>query len=298
MTSAIQDGIDRFLWSLWSELGVPGVERRHRSWAIDPEALIYATPGLSSDARLHLEVLRWSAAHGQHVSASRLKGLANLPQEPDTAFADFAATLGAISPVRWAASRGVADKPLPRLSQTKAPALPIERPAMVYFRFRGLCGVGARADVLVSLLSNRRRKTTALDLTGLGYSKRNVARMLSSLCAAGWVRQVDYGHTHSFVLREAETFAQLAAANDLKWPAWPQLFELLRGINRWDGLVSKSLPLQRVQVNQTREALRRLSETLELEPPPVTRGVRDPLPACLAWGEQVVVELAEGSWMR
>ena len=63
-------------WSLWTELGVPGVIRRHAHVAIDPEPLIVFSPWLlRHDARLQEEVVRWCVAHADRISASRLHGL-------------------------------------------------------------------------------------------------------------------------------------------------------------------------------------------------------------------------------
>ncbi len=63
-SATIQRHAADLAWSLWTELGVPGVIRRHASLVVDPEPLLVATPELArTDQRLQDEVLRWWKAH-------------------------------------------------------------------------------------------------------------------------------------------------------------------------------------------------------------------------------------------
>jgi len=53
--------------------------------------------------------------------------------------------------------------------------------------------------------------------------------------------------------------------------------------------------VRRVEANKRREALRRLSDRLGLDPPPVTRGEADAWEDLMSWGTKNAVELADGS---
>ena len=65
----MKDAIGEILWSAWTELGVPGVERRHRRVVADPEPLIVFTPALAAnDPRLIEQAAAWCERHGDVVS--------------------------------------------------------------------------------------------------------------------------------------------------------------------------------------------------------------------------------------
>jgi hypothetical protein len=73
ISAAISDAILDLLWSAWTELGVPGVERTHQRFAIDPDPLIVFTPALAKDdPRLVEQAAAWCGRHGAVVSKTRL----------------------------------------------------------------------------------------------------------------------------------------------------------------------------------------------------------------------------------
>ena len=64
------------LWSLWSELGVHGWERKHCGWWIDPEALIVFTATLDpANPRLRDEAMASCLGHRRLQSNVRIKSL-------------------------------------------------------------------------------------------------------------------------------------------------------------------------------------------------------------------------------
>ena len=64
------------LWSLWTELGVNGVVRKHAQVIIDPEALLLFSPLLvASEPRLLELIYSWSVKHHGLIAPSRLSGL-------------------------------------------------------------------------------------------------------------------------------------------------------------------------------------------------------------------------------
>ena len=82
------------LWSLWTELGVNGVVRKHAQVIIDPEALLLFSPLLvASEPRLLELIYSWCVKHHGLIAPSRLSGLRKtLPPEVTGPFDCFAAT--------------------------------------------------------------------------------------------------------------------------------------------------------------------------------------------------------------
>ena len=120
--------------------------------------------------------------------------------------------------VRWPA---VASSPAwPDASKLKGP-LPLERPALLRFRLRALCGVGARADVLAELLgSGAVWRSAAAELARQGYTKRNVALLLAELEAAGVLHARRDGAAVLYRLAEPKPLLELMGAEGVSAPAW------------------------------------------------------------------------------
>ena len=71
-------------WSLWAELGVEGVVRRHDWQAIDLEPLIIFTAKLGdTDHRLRASTIDWCITNSRFASAFRLRNLAD-QSSPET----------------------------------------------------------------------------------------------------------------------------------------------------------------------------------------------------------------------
>src|SRR6267142_2309248 len=90
-------------WSLWSELGVDGMRRRHDWQEIDLEPLIIFTSYIgNSDSRLRANSIDWCIANARFASAFRLR---NLAEQSSAAmrgpFGRYAATVKAQAKVPW-----------------------------------------------------------------------------------------------------------------------------------------------------------------------------------------------------
>jgi hypothetical protein len=247
MTKRLSELIVDFGWSLWSELGVPGVIRHHRHVAIDPEPLIVASPWLfRDDARLQAEVARWCVAHADRISVSRLNGLLK-SATPDlsAAFHDLAKTLRGHG-VLWTTDRAATSKtPASRTSTPKPLALPTTRPALIRLRVRALVGVGARADILAELLGHPKEWLIASDLQHLGYSKRNVARVLGELADATVVTSRADKNAVAFQLT-TPLLSQMLAGQRLAWPPWAAVFSFIEDLQRLRADQDKSEVVRKV----------------------------------------------------
>ncbi len=294
MASPITELNLTLLWSLWTELGVPGLARSHGHFAVDPEPLLVATPWLAmSDARLQAEVMRWCVAHGDRISASRLLALAaTAPPHVRQAFDVFAANLAAQSRVRW---RPAAQHHGPRTKATKSPpSLPVTRAALVRFRLRAIAGVGARADVLAELISHPDTWVVASDLNHLGYSKRNVSRVLTELAESGLTRSRRSRNAVAFQLGELQPWQALVGGADLTWPRWAALFLLAVTAAELSAQTDKPEPVKRVAAASAQARLAELAAETSQPLPPDVRGQVAAFEMTMAWCEGVLADWAAG----
>lgn len=272
-------------WSLWGELGVPSVVRNHPCVVVDPEPLILASPLIAQhDARLRDEVWRWCAAHADRISTSRLKGLAKRARpEVQGAFAALAATLAATTPVKWPHPPDTA--PWPRHPKPKPCTLHLERPSLLALRTRAMVGVGARADVLTAMLGLTDRWTRASSLDHLGYSKRNVSRVLNDLAEAGLLQQRGERNTLTFRVAERAPWESLLRTEDLTWQRWDLVLELVFALLELETLADKPKAVQRVEGTKAQVELNAVASNLDLPSPPDIRGSDAPVDLLLRWGE-------------
>jgi hypothetical protein len=171
-------------WSLWSELGVDGVRRRHDWQAIDLEPLIIFTSYIgSSDSRLRANSIDWCIANARFASAFRLRNLAE--QAGPTmreAFGRYAATVKAHAKVPWPAH----GDPLALWTSEHIGTPDLRRPSLIQLRLRALVGVSARAEILKLMLAEPERGQAASTLAeSAGYGKGSVAQALDLLTMAG-----------------------------------------------------------------------------------------------------------------
>jgi len=289
----IRDGVVELAWSLWTELGVPGVSRHLAHTVIDPEPLLIATPTLAAaDPRLLEQVFGWCTAHAQRISNSRLKGLlAESTEQVVARFSRFSVALRDHG-VKWPVVGRPDPYPLP--AGPASPLLPMERPSLLRFRLRALCGVGARADVLCELLTLPGVWRSAADLARLGYTKRNVARVLSELGTAGIVVSRKEGNALRYLLRRPRTMNQLVEGGGLAAPSWrPLLGIVLELVDLLTHEVNGSA-VRRVEANKLRERLVQPCHVLGFRTPPVTRGVPEAWDELLRWGSVLIREIAAG----
>jgi DNA-binding transcriptional ArsR family regulator len=299
-SDAIRDSAFGLAWSLWTELGVPGVSRNHAHTVLDPEPLIMATPVLAAgDPRLMEQAFGWCSTHSSRISASRLKGLLSGAQEQVASqFSAFSRAMQ-VRGVKWPII-GQADS-MSAPARLPSPPLPTERPSLLRFRLRALCGVGARADVLSELLASSGAWRSAAELARLGYTKRNVTRVLSELVSAGIVSNRKEGNSLRYRLERPAPLEELAGGGGLVAPAWqPQLglvTDLLGLIAQEHGPAS----VRRVEANKARDLLAANCHSIGAQTPPRTRGNPDAWEDIIDWGTRLVSEMATGSspyWTR
>ena len=280
-------------WSLFTELGVPGVGRNHQRIALDPEPIVVAVPSLFElDPRLRDQVYGWCATNAGRLSVSRLQGLSrDLPEQARTAFHGLAATLRKHAKIKWPDE---GEPPWARPPEVKPRRLPLERPALLRFRVRALCGVGARADVLSELIGRSTAWTRASELAEAGYSKRAVAGILSELSDAGVAQQLAAGNALTFQLAHNDEFRALLGADHLAFPNWARVMLALLTFLELSDLEQESPTTRRIEGNKRRELLRKLADELWLDTPPITRGNPAAWEDLMSWATRSAQELSAG----
>ena len=281
-------------WSVFTELGVPGVARHHAHTAIDPEPWLVVAPSLFAlEPRLRDQVYGWCATHGSMVSVSRLKGLLkSLAPATQAAFGDFSTTLEENTALRW-----------PNLGRTTpwtstptsgGPRLPLERASLLRLRLRALCGVGVRTDVLCELLSVDQRWTRASELTDLGYSKRAVALVLADLTQARFAEMRRVGNVNCYRLREPAAYGDIAGPLPSSYPRWRAILLLLLTALRLAELEEKPDTVRRVEAVKRREQLATFAVEAEWPAPPEVRGAPQAWELVVTWSADVFEQFATG----
>ncbi len=242
-------------WSHWVGLGVRGTALPPQT-AVDPEALLYFTFGImDEDPRLRDEVVDWYRQFGHHLSAPRLNSLGR--------------QVGSLTLAGFEAHVQLAKK-----STGKSELTHLATPARALLRLRCAFGANARAEIILELLAqdDRGRGLTALALSELGYSKRNVALVLNDLVLAGVVTSISEGNRAQFRLAHADALRAAfgpipkAAQWHIRLPIIARFVELALRVDRKDAMV------QSVEAHKTFEQLRNRLDLLELPPLPTSIG--------------------------
>jgi DNA-binding transcriptional ArsR family regulator len=281
------------VWSLWTELGVPGPRRDHLRAIVDPERLLVVTPWFAqTDARLSDLVFAWCVQHGTRLSGSRLTALLRTAH-PDVrlAAAAFLSELAAagvplvrIQPLASARPRSHRDLPIAA-----------DRPALLRLRTRALVGVGGRADLLVALLSGPETWASASSLVDeVGMAKRHIARVLAELADGIIVHSRQRGNVREFRLANPGALAELVAlAEDAVFPRWNSIFEWMRLAAELVALPADMPATLRVEVARRKDTL--LGLAIELGIPHPAPSEATDAGATIAWASKHARAMADGT---
>lgn len=227
LNEKVEGRLSDLAWSLWTELGVAGVQRRHREYLIAPEELILFTAAIGdADPRLREEALDWCSRNHFLISINRLKTLAKaFGDSIVSGFSLFAATLNSIAGTNWPILKPVT--PLKYKPSGKSQPPEFERSALVLFRLRSLFGVGARADLMAFFLAQEERDFAISDTVEVGYSKRNLASMLEGFARAGVFKVTLVRNQQRYKFIKREEFIKILSPFPKYMPSWRYLFEVI-----------------------------------------------------------------------
>jgi hypothetical protein len=279
------------VWSLWTELGVPGPRRSHTRAVLDPERLLTVTPRFAaSDARLLDLVFSWCVQHGERLSGSRLTALVRAASPEVRASAEaFLAELGSagvgllrISPIQP-----------PRPRDLRDIELTAGRAALLRLRIRALVGVGGRADVLTAMLAAPGTWVSASALVAeVGLAKRHIARILSEMTDGGITLARKRGNVHEVRLANPAALAELVSVPaGLTFPNWDAVFEWTRLASELTSLSPDRPATMRVEVAKRERALLALAADLGMARPPQAEATA----AVIAWAAEHARAMAAGT---
>lgn len=268
----LDENLAHLAWSLWTELGVAGLERRHQALAVAPEELILLTSVLSEfDPRLRDEALDWCIHYHRFISPIRLQILAKQYAEYiEKPFSVFSSTFNTIADIRTKWIVLTKTSPLKFKPSKKSVLRNFEDPSMIYFRLRSFFGVSGRADVIAFLLSERRDDFAISDLLETGYSKRRLAEILDDLALSGVLSKVLVRNQLRYTFIQRAQFTKLLGGIPNKMIHWHRILDVLLPIRACLQKVEDA-PLG-VRVVDMRNLLISLSSQLmqlKLKPPPL-----------------------------
>lgn len=227
----VQEHLLDLLWSLWEELGVPGVvPRYHGDVFIDPEPLILFTALHGDlDRRLRDESIDWVISYGSYVSKARIKNLRrDWSSAADPSFARYAATVNEHGDLGWPDDGGRALTFRPR---ERAVLKDLTDGPLISLRIRAVFGVSARAELIRVFVSRPDAAFTATELAQeTNYVRRQVMRALESLRFAGLVRPIRAGANTRYALARANEVETIVATKPARFPHWGGVFRVFHDL--------------------------------------------------------------------
>jgi hypothetical protein len=252
-------------WCLWSELGLSGWGRRHEHWLVDPEPLIIFTAWLGDgDARLRNESTDWCVQFAPMISATRLSNLqAGTNEATRQRLRELASVVSMHSSVRW--KLGDATEAAPLKSSKHHPFVPTGRSRLeslhggsrLALRLRAILGVGARSEIVRTLLEPKTPPRTAADLAEeTAFRKRYLASALEMLQRGGVVDGEKVRKEIRFRLDRTDAWRELVGETPTVWPRWIHILPLLTDVvDLLERVESISSRLQAVELHRAAETL-------------------------------------------
>ena len=284
-------------WSLWTELGVAGLERRHKNFLINVEELILLTVILAKiDPRLRDESLDWCSQYHHFISTSRLKSIIkSFGNSLNTYFSSYSATLNSISRAAWPIFQE--SSPLKIILSHKSCLRPLESPALLNIRVRSIFGTGARADILTFFLIHAKSDFSASDLIEIGYSKRNLAEILEELCLSKLFDKFLLRNQQRYRLIKNDQLLKVLGPLPEYTPSWCMIFKILLSlrdcINR---TVNSSESTQVVEIRNLLMNFQEDFKRLNLTPPLWHNNFQEYLNLFSKWLLDIAGKLAKGNF--
>lgn len=281
-------------WSLWTELGVAGIKRKHKKFLITLEELIILTVALAEiDPRLRDESLDWCSKYHHFISVSRLKSIMKSFSSLNEPFSIYSITLNSLSGSAWPVFQD--SSPLRVTLSHKSCLLSLESPALLNIRARSIFGTGARADLLTFFLTHEKTDFAASDVAEIGYSKRNLAEILEEFCLGGLFEKFLLRNQQRYRLIKNDQLIEVLGPIPDYAPSWRTIFEILLALRDCISRTEKSSESTRVvEIHNILLAFQKHLNRLSLIPPSRQTSFHAYLNSFSQWLLEVVRKLAEG----
>jgi hypothetical protein len=228
-SAPLRDRCVDLCWSLWTELGVPGVTREHEDFAMDVEPLLLFTARFADrDPRLRDESVGWAVRHQRYVSRARLRALIRVAaQDAQPWIGPYIATIALRTPGSWPG----ATEPWPEVSAARTSGRrlrPFDEPSLIRLRLRALLGVGARAEIAQAFVARPDALLAASELAELsGFTKSNINQELEAFSLAGLLQRSSSGNRLLYRLRDPERLLRFAGSRPPHFPDWAATLQVL-----------------------------------------------------------------------
>ena len=299
MTTArrrIEEHLLELAWSLWTELGVAGARRQHQQVAVMPEELLMLTSALSTlDPRLRDESIDWCSRYHGYVSTARLRSLfVTARTEQQAALARYTATVNALVATRWPTT----DDAVPWKVKPggKSCLAGLTRPALLHLRLRALFGTGARADVLAVFLGSDTPNISVAEVAEVGYTKRNIANVLSDLSAGGLLSASKVQNQLRYRWARRAALEAVIGPLPRQIPGWRPIVDLVLTLY-WFVVRTEPMPgvVRGVEAANILPSINRVAVLLQWRPPRAGRTPEETWDELARWAVKVVRALAAGS---
>jgi hypothetical protein len=285
------------VWSLWTELGVAGIKRKHQEFLINLEELIILTVVLAEiDPRLRDESLDWCSQYHHFISTSRLRSIIkSFGSSLNEPFSKYSATLNSFSQAAWPLFED--STPLKIRLSHKSCLRSLESPALLNLRARSIFGTGARADLITFFLTHKKSDFSASDVSEIGYSKRNLAEILEEFCLSGLFDKFLLRNQNRYRLIKNDQLIKLLGPIPEHTPSWRLIFEFLlplrEGINRTK---NNSESTKVVEIRNLLMAYQKNLDRLNLIPPIWQTDFQAYLNSFSEWLIEIARKLAQGDF--
>lgn len=282
-------------WSLWTELGVAGVIRKHRDFLINLEELILLTVVLAdADPRLRDESLDWCSQYYRFISITRLKSLIkNYDDSLKKSFSVYSATLNSLSRASWPLF--VDSVPLHCTLSHKSCLRPLESPALLNIRTRSIFGTGTKADLIAYFLTHSDSDYSGSDLSEIGYSKRNLVESLDEFCLAGLFEKYLLRNQQRYRLSASDHLIKALGPIPKHALSWGLMLEIIFPLRDCIKRTEKNSDSTKVvEIRNILNILQKKLQRLKLSPPPFQSNFNFYLESFSAWILDIVRKLAHG----
>lgn len=297
VSKQFDENLAHLAWSLWTELGVRGIERKHQAFSIAPEELILLTSVISEfDPRLRDEALDWCIHYHRFISPVRLHIIVKKYGidfvEP---FSTFSATFNSIADIRtkWVVPTNV--PPLKFRPSGKSILRGFEADSMIHFRLRAFFGMGARSDILAFLLTEGQGDFAISDFVEIGYSKRHIAEILSDLAQSGILLESQIRNQLRYTFAKRDKFIKLLGGIPKKMIHWHRILGVLLPIRACLQRVEDShVGVRAVDMRNLLNKLKIQLSQLQLTPPPMQKDLDAYWVSVTKWILSFSADLAQG----
>ncbi len=293
--------LDKFLldlaWSLWTELGVAGVIRKHQRCLITLEELIVLTVAMDKiDPRLRDESLDWCMQYHHFISISRLKLIIkSFGSSIEEHFSSYAATLNAVANTHWPLFTD--SSPLKFAASRKSCLRPLESPALINIRARSLFGTGARADLVTFFVTHAKGDFSASDMTEIGYSKRNLAEILEEFALTGLFEKFPLRNQQRYRLAKNDYLIRALGPLPDYAPSWRAILEVVLSLRMCIKRTENSSESTKVvEIRNLLQTQEKNLQKLNLKPPPLQTHFQAYLDSVYTWLLEVAQKIAEGNF--